>query len=146
MSLNRQVLDFFPRPRLMPLARASLRLQNALWKNWGHMLSGRIKFQVFPESRSSPSVLRAHLSKCVLSRLTLLLSLLWFINMRICLVFQNAGFTNTIARKKAGGLGLDVYIFSYNQICPAYHGHVGNSMRLLNWHKYFKSGHLRIPH
>ena len=72
----------------MPLARASLRLQNALWKKWGHLFSGRVNFQVPRESRSSPPVVRKHLGKCILGRLTLLLSLLSFINMRTRLVFQ----------------------------------------------------------
>lgn len=58
---------------------------------------------------------------------------------------SNAGLINTIAREKAGGLGLDVYIFSCNQKRLAFHGHVANSMRLLKLHKYgIKSGHLRI--
>ena len=147
MSLDRQILDFCRRPRSMPLARASLCLQNALWKNWGRLLSGRVKSQVSQESRSSPSVLTECLGKCV-PRQANIVPLSAFVHPYANMPsISNAGLMLTSARKKAGGLRLDVYIISYNQICLAYHGHIVNSVRLVKRHRYrVKFGHMRIPH
>ena len=136
MSLDQQVLDFCPPPRLMPPGKSFLTTTECFVAELGTLawrtrqissLSGVTLQSLCPKGAPrqicSPQADTVPLSAFVHQ----------YPNMPS---ISNAGLINLIARERAGGLGLEVYIFSYNQKCLAYHGHSTNSMRLLKRHKY----------